>query len=191
MLFQSGSGYLGAPFAECEYLYRAGFITLSHTAGVNSIQTGSPVCRDVTQISGGPNSVGTGATATQSDMMVVPRNANAGAVYGTYDGQQGTITNPTTGPATAVFGPFNYQKWGYGPVLVQCAAAGVTVQVGGALIVTAGASGTTAAIQGTAAHFVNVGMALATGATTAINATLLGRGVGTKFLLINADIGVD
>jgi hypothetical protein len=136
--------------------------------------TGQAVARDVTQF---PGTVG-------ADRVVLPNDANAGAVYGVYQGP-----NIVNASATATMNvPILARQRGYGVVLAASVAAGVAVTVGANLITAA----TNASVLATAAAPGNttyVGTVMATGANTAKGATIIAvPGSGQTNLIVNAYI---
>jgi len=153
------SGYNYQPeFADIDCV-----LTLANNA---TCAQGQVLLRDCTKI---PGSAG-------ADMVVLPTNTNGVTPYGVYQGA--AFTN--TSGASATY-QITVRKWGQGVVLAQ--GAGGAVNVDSPLIVNNSQLG---AIAGSAALNANVGMALATGATTTKGSQLIAN-LGAA-ALVNAHI---
>ena len=139
-----------------------------------TLNTGQALSRDVTVFPG----------TTGADRVCLPNDANAGGVYGVYQGPP--IVNPS---GTVVMNvPITVRQRGYGQVYAAAVTAGVAVTVGGSLGV---AATNASALQTAAANAPGgyVGTALATGAVTAKGATIITvPGSGQTNLLVNAYI---
>ena len=151
MLTRPGPGSYGYN-ALPEYMDVDCVVTIA--AGATMPQ-GQVLCRNVTAL---PSSAG-------ADMVVFAGNASAGPVYAVYQGP--AITNASTAPETY---PIIARAWGQGKVLASGTAAAVVV--GGVLEVIAGNQYAQTASTAPEAGLY-VGYALATGAITAVGATLI------------------
>lgn len=169
MLTRVGPGNAGYNF-QPEFMDWDCVVTLAASGTLN---TGQSVCRDVTAF---PSSTG-------ADAVVLPTNANAGTVYGVYQGPP--ITNPSSTATLSV--PITVRQRGYGVVYAAAVTAGTAVTVGGLLQMVNTNNSTLQATTPTAGNYV--GTALATGAVTTKGASIITvPGSGQTNLLINAYI---
>lgn len=169
MLTRVGPGNSGYNYSP-EFMDWECVVTLP-ASGV--LQQGGAVCRDVTVF---PSSTG-------ADKVVLPSNANAGTVYGIYQGP--TITNPSSTAAASY--PITVRQRGYGQVYAAAVAAGTAVTVGGLLQMVNTNNSVLQATTPTAGNYV--GTALATGAVTTKGASIITvPGSSQTNLLINAYI---
>jgi hypothetical protein len=118
------------PFAGTTSFRRTGTYSIPASG---TLKRGQPLCRDITQLSGFFSTRGGGAPAAnvptsggQSDILVLPTSANAGACFGVYQGPD--IVNPSS--TTALVVPVQCMKMGYGVVLAGALAAGTAITVG-------------------------------------------------------------
>ena len=182
MIIQTGSAATGAPFAQTEYADVSAFVTLAAGA---TLHQGQVCCRDLTALA--TPDVGTSNTSSVSDYVVAGSSANAGELYGAYQGE--AVTNPDSDNA-AVFGPFLFRRFGIGYVYAGVGSSGTAIKVGNPLIM-AQPSGTDYAVEGTAALNKTVGMAIAQGSATAVGDTVIAvPGSGTTIETIIADIAI-
>lgn len=167
MLFQPGaassSGFsvsgVGVTAVGPEFIDRT-CVTVIATS--TTLATGQVLCYDATNL---PSSAG-------ADKVVLPTSANAGRVYGVYQGPP-IVNGSSTATLTVTV---MARTSGYGGVLAQVTSSSTgstAITVGAYLII--GANGTTLpdAYAGSAAAGVTVGMALATGTHTSYGATIL------------------
>lgn len=182
-LLGTGNPSVGAPFAMCEY-EDWGCTVVIPASG--SIPQGSVLYRDSTALVGESGQMGTSAPATLSDICVLGNSANAAAgspAYGVYQGP--TITNPSSTATLTV--TILVRRRGQGVVLATAKTAGTAVTVNGSLIGEPGTDQFT--LQGAAALNKTIGVAAATGAVTALGASLIAvPGSGQTNTLINAFI---
>lgn len=180
MLFQPGAASAqgfsvqtaGNNVIGTEFIDFVGCISLANNG---TLKQGQVVCYDATNV---PNSSG-------ADKVVLPSSANAGVVYGVY---QGLLFTNTTG-ATAYF-PFQFRRAGYGCVLAQVTASSTgstAITVGSYLIIGANGTSLPDAYEGSATAGVTVGMAVATGTNTSYGATIL-PGSTAATIVLNAMI---
>jgi hypothetical protein len=183
VIAQTGSAATGAPFAGTEYIDFAAFVTLANGTTLNP---GQVVHRDVTQVVNTQS--GTGSTSSVSDMTVLASSANAGSIYGVYQGP--AVANASGG--SLVYGPFLFRRIGAGLVRVGVpTSTGTAVKVGDYLVM-AQPSGAEYAVSAAATITHTVGQAIATGAVTAIGSTIVAvPGSGTTTQTVNADIRIE
>ena len=176
-----GNAAIGAPFALCEFVDFVAQISLANGA---SLPQGSIAYRDVTQLVGIAGQVGTSATSTESDQVVLGSSANAGRLYGVYQGP--TITNNSG--ATQVY-TLLWRKTGAGVLYATAKNGGTAVTVGANMI---GEPTTDQyAVVGAFATGKEIGMAIATGAVVAPGGSIIVvPGSGQTNALINCDIAV-
>jgi hypothetical protein len=192
MLFQTGSAATGAPFACTEFMDATAQIQLANAA---VLQQGAVVCRDITQIVGLPGLVGTSATASQTDQVLLPASANAGRIFGVYQGP--TITNATGSPVTYTL---DFRKIGPGLVYAAAVSAGTAITIGANLIaqpttssnVIVGAFATGKEVGMVIATPINttVALAIATGSQTVTPASMVGISTSTPLVIDSASSGV-
>lgn len=149
MLTRVGPGSNGYNF-QTEFIFWDCVVLLAPGA---TLATGQVVMRDVTAF---PNMTG-------ADHCVLPTSANAGPVYGVYQGPP--ITN---GGTVATEYAVIVMREGYGQVLANGATA---VTVGGFVLIGVALQATGGAAEGNAN--TQIGIALATGIVTAKGATIL------------------
>lgn len=173
-----GQANLTGPNASGEYYYKGCVLTLANGA---TCAAGQVVCIDMTAKVG--KSPAETANSGYGDQVVLPSSANAGRVYGVYQGS--AFTNNSGASQTY---ELQVLTEGAGVVSAQAKTAGAAVNVGSNLIL----NGTDQyPIAGSAALGVSVGQATATGAVTAKGAAIITvPGSGATVTLINAYIQI-
>jgi hypothetical protein len=177
--FKSTPGAIvDGPSADTDLaIFAAGQVTLANAA---TLLQGQVLCKDVTKVQGANFSTPANSLC---DQLVKPSSANAGLIFGVYQGP--TITNSTGSTQTYTIDCLQH---GYGLVSAQAKFGGVAVKVGDSLIL----NGTDdAPISGTAALNLTVGMAVATAAVTAKAATIIATpGSGATVQSVQCDINI-
>lgn len=149
------------------------FEAVMNLAAAGTLAVGQVVSRDVTQFVGQYSIVNNPPAAVftaSADQVVLPTSANAGDVYGVYQGpgyNNALYTNSTG--ATLAYGSGSYRKYGPGRVLAGAVTAGTAVTVGSTLIVTATNAFATVGVR---AIGTSVGRVIAYPINTTINAAI-------------------
>lgn len=167
---------------------------------LGTLLVGQPVMRDVTQFVGQYailNNPPSALFQASADQVVLPTSANAGDVYGVFQGpgyNNVTFTNVTG--ANLAYGSSCYRKVGPGRVLAGAILAGTAVTVGSTLVVspanafaTVGARAIGTSLGRVLAYPINTAIPLATAAGAGIVVTpLLMAGINVGSVL-TIDVG--
>ena len=165
------------------------------------LAVGQPVCRDVTQFVGQysivPNPPST-LFAASADKVVLPTSANAGDVFGVFQGPgYNAVPYTNLSGATQAYGSGTYRKVGPGRVLAGSLTAGTAVTVGSTLVIsnanafaTVGARAIGTSLGRVLAYPINtsVAAAIAAGAQTVTPLSMAGINVGSQLTI---DTGVN
>ncbi len=160
------------------------------------LAVGQPVMRDITQFVGQysitPNPPST-LFAASADQVVLPTSANAGDVFGVWQGPgYNPVPYTNLSGATMAYGTSSFRKYGPGRVLAGAIFGGAAVTIGSTLVTTAANNFATVGTRaiGTAlgrviAYPINtsVAAAIAAGAQTVTPLSMTGINVGSQLTI--------
>ena len=169
----------------------ADFSGIVQVAAAGVVSVGQVYMRDLTQLVGQYGIVNNPPSAlfvSSGDQLVLPTSANAGDVYGVYQGagyNNAPFTNVTG--ANAAYSAGDFRKIGPGRVLVGAIAAGTAVTVGAALVQLAAQNFATVGVR---AIGTTVGRVIAYPINTLINAaTAAGAQTVTPVAMTGINVG--